>query len=186
VSSTPSSLASASPLARSCIKRSQGTKYVYSHRGEDVLTIHQVFGPDDYTCSQTHSGAPWYQQTPSGYWCMLQCSYRPSCADPYLGFLCAPAYSFFLSLRNQQPLMAKELVSDTKREDVRSCLISFYSPSWSSSPARDGRVITSPPSPSRDDQTLPVLSEASSWEPSGISMDGSPMWAPRYRSSCWR
>lgn len=30
-----------------------------------------------------------------------------------VGFLCAPAYSFFLSLRNQQPLFAKELVGDT-------------------------------------------------------------------------
>ncbi|TXT13524.1 hypothetical protein VHUM_00891 [Vanrija humicola] len=53
-----------------------------------------VLNADDYTCSNTHyPGAPWYMSKPSGYWY----------------YLCVPAYSFFLSLRNQQPLFAKEL-----------------------------------------------------------------------------
>ncbi|ORY28518.1 hypothetical protein BCR39DRAFT_535068 [Naematelia encephala] len=52
-----------------------------------------VVGANDYTCSTTHSGMPWWGVTPSAYWY----------------FLCCPGYSFMLSLRNQQPLFAKEL-----------------------------------------------------------------------------
>jgi uncharacterized membrane protein YjjB (DUF3815 family) len=30
----------------------------------------EITNATDYTCSATHySGAPWYMQTPSGYWC---------------------------------------------------------------------------------------------------------------------
>ncbi|KAL7420196.1 pheromone-regulated protein prm10 [Cryptotrichosporon argae] len=54
--------------------------------GTDVLNA------EDYTCSSTHNDH-WWMSTPSGYWY----------------YLCVPAYAFFLSLRNQQPLFAKEL-----------------------------------------------------------------------------
>ncbi len=48
----------------------------------------------DYTCAATHyEGAPWYMQTPSEWWY----------------FLIAPAYSFCLSLRQAQPIWAKEM-----------------------------------------------------------------------------
>ncbi|OCF33455.1 hypothetical protein I316_04875 [Kwoniella heveanensis BCC8398] len=59
----------------------------------EKITGHDVLNASDYTCYNTHHDAPWYQVTPSAYWY----------------FLCCPAYSFFLSLRNQQPLFAKEL-----------------------------------------------------------------------------
>ncbi|WRT67746.1 uncharacterized protein IL334_004718 [Kwoniella shivajii] len=59
----------------------------------EKITGHDVLNANDYTCANTHGGAPWYQVTPSAYWY----------------FLCCPAYAFFLSLRNQQPLWAKEL-----------------------------------------------------------------------------
>ncbi|WOO77336.1 putative UPF0442 protein [Vanrija pseudolonga] len=53
-----------------------------------------VLNADDYTCSNTHyAGSPWYMSKPSGYWY----------------YLCVPAYSCLLSLRNQQPIFAKEL-----------------------------------------------------------------------------
>ncbi|KAL1412922.1 pheromone-regulated protein prm10 [Vanrija albida] len=53
-----------------------------------------VLNADDYTCANTHyPGAPWYMSKPSGYWY----------------YLCVPAYSLLLSLRNQQPIFAKEL-----------------------------------------------------------------------------
>lgn len=49
---------------------------------------------EDYMCHNTHyPGAPWYMQTPSGYW----------------NYLCVPGYSLFLSLRNQQPIFNREL-----------------------------------------------------------------------------
>ncbi|EKC97725.1 hypothetical protein A1Q2_07924 [Trichosporon asahii var. asahii CBS 8904] len=47
----------------------------------------------NWDCSQTHDPNRWYQMTPSGYWY----------------YLCVPAYALVLSLRNQQPLFAKEL-----------------------------------------------------------------------------
>lgn len=47
----------------------------------------------NWDCSQTHDQSKWYQMTPSGYWY----------------YLCVPAYALVLSLRNQQPLFAKEL-----------------------------------------------------------------------------
>ncbi|WVR06319.1 hypothetical protein IAU60_003349 [Kwoniella sp. DSM 27419] len=59
----------------------------------EKITGHDVLNANDYTCANTHNHAPWYGITPSAYWY----------------FLCCPAYCFFLSLRNQQPLWAKEL-----------------------------------------------------------------------------
>ncbi|KAK6908159.1 hypothetical protein I203_102160 [Kwoniella mangroviensis CBS 8507] len=59
----------------------------------EKITGNDVLNASDYTCSNTHGSAPWYQVTPSALWYIL----------------CCPAYSFFLSLRNQQPLWAKEL-----------------------------------------------------------------------------
>lgn len=56
----------------------------------------------DWSCAQTHyAGAPWWLVTPSAWWY----------------FLIAPGYSFFLSLRQQQPIWRKET--------VRSCLIPY-------------------------------------------------------------
>ncbi|GHJ86303.1 hypothetical protein NliqN6_2705 [Naganishia liquefaciens] len=47
----------------------------------------------DWSCAQTHyAGAPWWLVTPSAWWY----------------FLIAPGYSFFLSLRQQQPIWRKE------------------------------------------------------------------------------
>ncbi len=51
-----------------------------------------VVGSDDYTCATTHDDALWYRSAVSEYWYFLIC----------------PAYSFFLSLRQSQPLWAKE------------------------------------------------------------------------------
>ncbi|WVQ73238.1 hypothetical protein IAR50_002804 [Cryptococcus sp. DSM 104548] len=56
------------------------------------ITSQDVLNASDYTCAQTHDGHAWYQITPSAYWY----------------FLCAPGFSAGLSLRNQQPLWAKE------------------------------------------------------------------------------
>ena len=28
----------------------------------------KIVGPEDYACAETHSNAPWYQQTPSLWW----------------------------------------------------------------------------------------------------------------------
>jgi hypothetical protein len=57
------------------------------------ITGSQVINASDYTCSNTHyPGAPWYMQRPSEYWY----------------FLIAPGYSFWLSLRQGQPIFAKE------------------------------------------------------------------------------
>lgn len=54
-------------------------------------------------CSITHPpDAPWYLQTVPEWWY----------------FLIVPGYSFWLSLRNSQPLLAKELVS---RFDYKCC-----------------------------------------------------------------
>jgi uncharacterized membrane protein YjjP (DUF1212 family) len=65
-----------------------GAEIYIKIRGEHVQNA------DDYTCSNTHyPGAPWYMRTPSGYWY----------------YLCVPGYSLVLSLRNQQPLLTKEL-----------------------------------------------------------------------------
>lgn len=47
----------------------------------------------NWDCSLTHDQSKWYMMTPSGYWY----------------YLCVPAYALVLSLRNQQPLFAKEL-----------------------------------------------------------------------------
>lgn len=52
-----------------------------------------LYTAKDWNCSQTHDQDRWYQMTPSGYWY----------------YLCVPAYATVLSLRNQQPLFAKEL-----------------------------------------------------------------------------
>jgi len=50
----------------------------------------------DWNCGITHGGdAPWYQQTVPEWWY----------------FLIVPGYSFWLSLRQSQPILAKELVS---------------------------------------------------------------------------
>ncbi|OXC66991.1 hypothetical protein AYX13_04443 [Cryptococcus neoformans] len=58
------------------------------------ITHKDVLNPNDYTCENTHyNGSPWYMETPSAWWY----------------FLCAPGYSLGLSLKNQQPLWAKEL-----------------------------------------------------------------------------
>ncbi|WWC70782.1 uncharacterized protein I206_104734 [Kwoniella pini CBS 10737] len=59
----------------------------------EKITHNDVLNASDYTCANTHGNAHWYQVTPSPYWY----------------FLCCPGYAFFLSLRNQQPLWAKEL-----------------------------------------------------------------------------
>jgi glycerol uptake facilitator-like aquaporin len=51
----------------------------------------------DWSCAITHSaGSPWYLQTVPEWWY----------------FLIVPGYSFWLSLRQSQPLWAKELVSN--------------------------------------------------------------------------
>ncbi|KAG8924218.1 hypothetical protein FRC02_010567 [Tulasnella sp. 418] len=53
-----------------------------------------VLGADDYFCAATHrSDGPWWQRNVSEYW----------------AFLLVPMYSLVLSLRNQQPVKAKEL-----------------------------------------------------------------------------
>ncbi|KAH7910076.1 DUF1212-domain-containing protein [Hygrophoropsis aurantiaca] len=53
-----------------------------------------VVGATDYTCRDSHDPeGPWWQQTPSLYW----------------AFLTVPMYSFFLSLRNQAPVVRKEM-----------------------------------------------------------------------------
>ncbi|KAA1473295.1 DUF1212-domain-containing protein [Dentipellis sp. KUC8613] len=57
-------------------------------------TNKSIVGPEDYNCVQSHSGAPWYQQTPSLYW----------------AFLTVPMFSLFLSLRNQAPWNKKEII----------------------------------------------------------------------------
>lgn len=50
----------------------------------------------DWDCHITHyDGAPWYLQTVPAWWY----------------FLIVPGYSFWLSLRQSQPILAKELVS---------------------------------------------------------------------------
>lgn len=50
----------------------------------------------DWDCNITHyPGAPWYLQTVPAWWY----------------FLIVPGYSFWLSLRQSQPILAKELVS---------------------------------------------------------------------------
>jgi hypothetical protein len=57
------------------------------------MTGLEVLNAADYTCSNTHYlGCPWYMQRPSEWWY----------------FLIAPGYSFWLSLRQGQPIMAKE------------------------------------------------------------------------------
>ncbi|TYJ58472.1 hypothetical protein B9479_000679 [Cryptococcus floricola] len=56
------------------------------------ITSQDVLNASDYTCGNTHAHHAWYQVTPSAYWY----------------FLCAPGFSAGLSLRNQQPLWAKE------------------------------------------------------------------------------
>lgn len=49
---------------------------------------------NDWACKATHyDNAPWYMTEPSQYWY----------------FLCVPGYALWLSLRNQQPIMRKEL-----------------------------------------------------------------------------
>lgn len=56
-------------------------------RGEEVANA------TDNTCSRTHySGAPWYQQTPSGYWY----------------YLCVPAFALVLSMNQQQPIFRRQ------------------------------------------------------------------------------
>lgn len=52
-----------------------------------------MVGNNDYTCYASHLDKPWWGVTPSAWWY----------------FLCCPAYAFFLSLRNQQPLFQKEM-----------------------------------------------------------------------------
>lgn len=54
----------------------------------------EVINSTNWQCDLTHvAGSPWFKQTPSAYWY----------------FLAVPAYSFVLSLRNQQPIFRKEL-----------------------------------------------------------------------------
>ncbi|KAK4689555.1 hypothetical protein P7C73_g572, partial [Tremellales sp. Uapishka_1] len=57
------------------------------------ITGLEVSNSADYTCGLTHQSDIWYRSTPSAYWYFLAC----------------PGYSLFLSLRNQQPLWAREL-----------------------------------------------------------------------------
>jgi uncharacterized membrane protein YjjB (DUF3815 family) len=58
------------------------------------ITGQEIVGASDYTCSMTHDPhGPWYQRTPSEWW----------------AFLTVPAYSFFLSLRNQAPIWHMEM-----------------------------------------------------------------------------
>ncbi|ORX40084.1 hypothetical protein BD324DRAFT_648693 [Kockovaella imperatae] len=52
-----------------------------------------VKGGSQLYCESAHADAPWYRATPSPYW----------------WFLCCPGFSMALALRNQQPLLAKEL-----------------------------------------------------------------------------
>ncbi|WWD18433.1 hypothetical protein CI109_102885 [Kwoniella shandongensis] len=59
----------------------------------EKITHQEVQNSANYQCDLTHNDAKWYMATPSAYWY----------------FLCCPGYSLFLSLRNQQPLFAKEL-----------------------------------------------------------------------------
>ncbi|KAK8858543.1 hypothetical protein IAR55_002772 [Kwoniella newhampshirensis] len=59
----------------------------------EKITSREVLNSANYQCDATHDAAKWYMATPSAYWY----------------FLCCPGYSLFLSLRNQQPLFAKEL-----------------------------------------------------------------------------
>ena len=56
------------------------------------ITNLEVVGSSDYTCS-VHNGKPWWGLTPSQLWYLL----------------CCPGFAFGIALRNQQPLLAKEL-----------------------------------------------------------------------------
>lgn len=68
------------------------------------ITNLPIIGDNDYQCSAVHNSPHWYMVTPSEWWCK---SLEPNALTA--DFLCAPGYSLGLSLRNQQPLFAKEL-----------------------------------------------------------------------------
>ncbi|KAJ3718139.1 hypothetical protein C8R42DRAFT_610182 [Lentinula raphanica] len=60
-----------------------------------TITQSPIANLSDTTCAYTHNAeGPWWQRTPSKFW----------------AFLTVPMFSFFLSMRNHQPLISKEMV----------------------------------------------------------------------------
>jgi uncharacterized membrane protein YjjB (DUF3815 family) len=77
-----------------------------------TMTGLTVFGASDYKCASTHDTGLWYQATPSQWWCKSPPpDFIIHTQLTSVDFLCCPGFAFFMSLRNQQPLFAKELVS---------------------------------------------------------------------------
>lgn len=61
----------------------------------EKITSRAVTDPEDYSCALSHdSMGPWYQRTPGGLW----------------AFMTVPAYSLFLTLRQQAPWRQRELL----------------------------------------------------------------------------
>ncbi|KAJ3772473.1 hypothetical protein FB446DRAFT_788647 [Lentinula raphanica] len=60
-----------------------------------TITQSPIANLSDTTCAYTHNAeGPWWQRTPSKFW----------------AFLTVPMFSFFLSMRNHQPLISKEML----------------------------------------------------------------------------